>query len=93
MSLSLIKDGINYLFGLGLFANAMLFVPQIIRLIKTKDANGVSLLMLSGFFSLQIISVLHGLVVKDYILSIGFSFSLITCGLTLLLAIFYKNKA
>ena len=89
----MLKEIINFLFGLGLGINAMLFIPQIIKLIQTKDSKSLSLLMFGGFSLLQIISVLHGLVVSDHILAIGFSLSLLTCGTVFLLAVYYRLQA
>jgi len=38
-----LKSFIEVMFGLGLFINVTLFIPQIISLPKTKNAEGVSL--------------------------------------------------
>lgn len=78
------------IFGAGLFINSILFVPQILRLWKTKDAKDISLVTFSGFWILQLFSVLYGFTRHDWIMMIGFSLSLLTCGSVILLIIFYR---
>ncbi|MFN7097008.1 MAG: PQ-loop domain-containing transporter [Gammaproteobacteria bacterium] len=90
--MELTKELINFLFGLGLVINALLFVPQIIKLIKEKNSSELSIITFGGFFILQLLSVLHGIIVRDYILAVGFCCSLLTCGTVLLLIFFYRKK-
>lgn len=90
VNISIIKEIINSLFGFGLVINALLFVPQIIKLIKIKDSSELSLLMFGGFLLLQLITILHGIVVSDHILAAGYILSLLTCGTTFVLALWYR---
>lgn len=83
---------VDVAFGLGMFINALLFVPQAIKLWRTKDAVGVSLLTFGGFNLIQILAVLHAYFVKDYILLLGFTASFFTCGAVTVLALFYKLR-
>ncbi len=83
---------IELAFGVGLFVNAILFVPQIISLYKLKDSKEVSLLTFGGFLLLQIITIMHGFVVKDYLLIFGFMLSVVTCGTTTWLIIWYRIR-
>lgn len=87
-----IESAIEVIFGLGLFINAVLFVPQIIRLYKTKNSDEVSLLTFGGFWVLQFFTLLHGYLHKDYLLMFGFILSLITCGTVTAMIIFYRYK-
>lgn len=84
------KDIIEICFSSALFVNALLFIPQAIRLWKTKSPEGVSLLTFGGFTLIQLLAVLHGYLKQDYILLIGFGLSFITCGVITSLLIFYK---
>lgn len=86
-----IKYFVDIVFSLGLFINAMLFIPQAITLYRNKHANDVSLVTFLGFNVLQFFTVLHGYLVGDYILMIGFLLSFITCSIVTGL-IFYYNK-
>lgn len=88
--MALIKNIIEIGFGAGLFVNALLFVPQIIKLLRVKDAKELSLLTFSGFCFIILFVILHGLINKDYFLVIGYSLSLIMCGLVTGLIIFYR---
>jgi MtN3 and saliva related transmembrane protein len=88
----LIKNVIEIGFSAALFVNAALFLPQIIRLLKVKDGKGLSLLTFGGFNLIQIFVILHGFIVKDYLLVTGYLLSLITCGFITLLIIFYRLK-
>lgn len=83
---------IEILFGLGLFFNAVLFIPQAIILYKKKDSKELSLITFTGFNFIQLFSVLHGYLVKDYILMFGFLFSLITGGIVTIMIILYRKN-
>lgn len=83
---------IEILFGLSLFLNAMLFIPQALRIYKNKSAQSISLVTFIGFMFMQVISILYGIVKNDWILTIGFGVSLITCSSIVLLALIYKNR-
>lgn len=82
---------IALLFGLGLFINALLFIPQIIRLYKSKNSTGVSLITFGGFTFLQLLAIFHGYFQNDYTLMIGYLFSVLTCGTVFILILFYRN--
>lgn len=79
-------------FGLGLFVNALLFVPQIIKLLRTKDSAEVSFLTFAGFNVLQILMIWHGFLHNDYALILGGFASLITCGAVTVLICLYRRK-
>lgn len=81
---------VEALFSLGLFINAALFVPQVIKLYRTKDTQGLSLITFGGFNLIQLSAILHGVIHHDYLLVLGFSLSLITCGMVTILLIWYK---
>lgn len=83
---------IELMFGLGLFFNAALFIPQIIKLYKTKNSQGHSLLTFAGFNLIQLFTLLHGYLRKDYLLMFGFVLSLITCGIISFMIIYYRYK-
>jgi len=81
---------IEVVFSLGLFINAALFVPQIIKLYRQKDSAELSLLTFSGFNLIQLSMVLHAYLHDDYILLIGSFLSLVTCGAVTCLIIIYR---
>lgn len=83
---------VGTVFGFGLFINALLFVPQIIKLLRTKDSTEVSLLTFAGFNVLQILMIWHGYLQNDYALILGGIISLIACGTVTLLICFYRKK-
>jgi MtN3 and saliva related transmembrane protein len=90
MSIEIIKNIVEICFSAGLFVNALLFVPQIIKLWRTKESKDLSLLTFGGFNLIQIFAILHGCFNQDYILTIGFLLSFITCGTITTQIIFYK---
>ena len=90
--MSLIKNFIEIGFSLGLFVNAILFLPQIIKLVKVKDSRELSLLTFGGFSIIQLFVILHGIVVKDYLLIYGYLISLIMCGTVTLLIIYFRYQ-
>ncbi len=88
--MSLLINLIEYGFSISLLINAALFIPQIIALIKSKSAEGVSLLTFAGFNVIQLFILLHGLLIKDYLLTIGYLLSIISCGMVTVLVIYYR---
>lgn len=90
--MTIAKDAIQLLFSAGLFLNALLFIPQAIQIIREKSAKGVSLLTFLGFLLIQFSIVLHGFVVKDYLLVVGYIVSMVTCGTVIVLVLRYRQK-
>ncbi len=88
--MSITEYVVQYGFSISLLANAALFIPQIITLIKKKSALGVSLVTFVGFNIIQLFTLLHGLLEKDYLLAGGYFLSLITCGWVSCLIVYYK---
>ena len=88
----IIKNFIEFSFGAALFLNAALFLPQLVKLIKTKNGQGLSLLTFGGFCFIQLLTILHGIITSDYILVFGYILSLVMCGAVTVLIIFYKIK-
>ncbi len=83
----------EFLFGLGLFINALLFIPQSIKLIKVKHANEISAFTFLGFFLIQTATLIHGFIHHDQLLVMGMLLSMLTCGSVIFLTIFYKLKS
>ncbi|OGT43780.1 MAG: hypothetical protein A3F13_08370 [Gammaproteobacteria bacterium RIFCSPHIGHO2_12_FULL_40_19] len=83
---------INTLFGIGLFVNGLLFLPQAFRLVDQGDSKDISLITFIGFCITQFLAVVYGYLHHDYILMIGYIFALTTCGIVTVLAIFYRIK-
>lgn len=81
---------IETVFSLGLFLNAVLFIPQIIRLYQKKDSRELSLLTFAGFNVIQLFTILHGYINHDYLLMAGFAASFITCGIVTGMIIYYR---
>ncbi len=77
-------------FSISLFINAILFIPQIRIIFQTKSAKDVSLVTFVGFNIIQLFTVLHGLIVHDYILVFGYVLSIITCGAVSALVVYYR---
>ena len=86
------KEIVTFFFGLGFVFNASLFIPQAIKIIKTKSARDVSLVTFAGFNFIQLNGVLYGYYQNDLILMYGNLISFITCAVVTLLAIYYRDK-
>lgn len=86
-----IVNSAEFLFALGLFVNAFLFIPQARRIFKQKRSDEVSLVTFGGFWIIQLLTVVHALIKHDWILFTGYILALVTCGAVILLAIRYKN--
>jgi MtN3 and saliva related transmembrane protein len=85
------KNFIETFFSLGLFINALLFIPQIIKLYKTKSSEGFSLITFFGFNFIQIFTIFHGYLHHDILLMFGYILSFVTCGSVTYLIILYKR--
>lgn len=81
---------INFGFSISLIANALLFIPQIISILRHQSVQGVSLLTFAGFNVIQFFTVCHGLIEGDYLLVAGYILSLITCGVVTFLIIYFR---
>jgi MtN3 and saliva related transmembrane protein len=79
------------LFGFSLFANAMLFVPQAVKIIRKKSSKGLSFITFGGFCLFQLVAISYGWIRNDNIILIGYLFSLITCGAVTLLMVLYRE--
>jgi len=86
-----LKYFIELMFGLGLFFNAMLFIPQAVKLFRIKESKDISLITFGGFNVMQIFTILHGYINKDYVLMLGFLLSFVFCGVVTFLIIFYRK--
>lgn len=86
------KVVIEALFGFSLVINATLFIPQIVKLFKTKDADGLSFFTFLGFNCMQFLGALHCYLKEDYLPMLGWIASLFTCGVITILIIFYRSK-
>ena len=87
----MLEQFVNIVFGITLFSNAALFIPQALKLIRSKDPKSLSLVMFLGFNVGQIFSIWHSYYTKDKIFMIGSLATLITCGTITGLIIYYRN--
>ena len=85
-------DIFDWLFGLGLGCNALLFVPQVLAVWRKKSDEGISLITFGGFSVLQAIGIVHGVNHHDWSLILGMAASLLTCGSVTGLTVFYRVK-
>ena len=90
--MQILKDVVFTLFGFSLFTNAVLFIPQAIKIYRTKQAHGFSKIMFVGFCLSQLVAVIYGYMKPDWILMIGFSGAFITCGTVTVLIFIYSKK-
>jgi MtN3 and saliva related transmembrane protein len=87
-----LKQIVAIVFGLGLFGNALLFVPQALAVWRKKTDEGISLITFGGFCILQVLGVVHGFYEHDYSLVLGLGASFLTCGTATALTIFYRTR-
>jgi MtN3 and saliva related transmembrane protein len=86
------KEIVGFIFGLGLMANAGLFVIQAVKIRRARSAAGVSVLTFAGFCLLQVTGILHGIFQRDWYLFSGMVASLLACGTVTALALFYRPR-
>jgi signal transduction histidine kinase/uncharacterized protein with PQ loop repeat len=92
LDLTVVQKVIEFAFSSALFVNALIFIPQAIKIFKEKSAEGVSVLTFFGFLLIQIAIIGHGLIHNDKLLIWGYVLSVITCGSVVLLALYYRNS-
>lgn len=80
------------IFYLAILINAAIFIPQIMQLLKNKDARNVSVTTFFGFLLLQLIIVFHGISIGDVVIITGYLLSTIACAIVVVLTLFYKLK-
>lgn len=91
--MTITRDVIEFIFSVALFLNAILFIPQALRILKEKSAKNVSLTTFLGFLLIQLAVILHAAITNDYLLMGGYILSVLACGSVVLLIIYYgKNK-
>jgi MtN3 and saliva related transmembrane protein len=82
---------VDFMFGISLFVNALLFIPQAINLYRSKNADTLSKITFIGFCFMQLSAILYGLLAHDFILISGYTLSFITCFTVTILIFKYSN--
>ncbi len=91
--MSTIKLVVDVVFDISLFINAIIYVPQIIKVIRLKESRDLSFITFFGICLLQLIIALHGYFYQDYGLMIGMLAAfVVSCTLTFLLVKYRKVK-
>jgi MtN3 and saliva related transmembrane protein len=70
---------VEFVFGLCLVINAGVFIPQAVKIYKSKNVQGLSLVTFLGFNFVQLFTILHAMINSDMILLYGTLLSFITC--------------
>lgn len=78
-------------FGLALFINALLFVPQIYRIAKLRSSKGVSFITFGGFLLINMLAVAYGVIKHDPVLMIGYLLSAVLNFILVVLIILYRE--
>ena len=79
LSVSNVVTCIEFVFGLCLVINAGVFIPQAVKIYKSKNVNGLSLTTFLGFNFVQLFTMLHAIINSDTVLLYGTLLSFITC--------------
>lgn len=88
----MLKEVIHIIFGMAMFINAALFIPQAIKLLRIKQAKDLSLITFGGFCLIQASAVAYGYIQNDLYMAGIYSLSLLTCGfVTFLIFLYWKN--
>lgn len=91
MTITVFEKIITFIFGCGLIFNAILFIPQALRIYKTKSSKDLSLITFVGFTLTLLAAVAYGFIQKDNVLIFGYLISLLTCGAVTLLIFIYRR--
>ena len=85
------RDVIDFIFSSALFINAILFIPQALKIYQQKSAKDVSIFTFLGFLFIQIAIIAHGIIAKDMLLIYGYLLSVITCGSVVIFSLYYRK--
>ena len=89
----MLEHFVTTMFGLPLFTTAVCFIPQALKILKTKSASSISLITFVGFNIGQIFSMWHAYYIQDWIFFAGTAVTFITSGAVTVLALHYgKSK-
>ena len=89
--INILKDTIQFVFTTALFTNAILFIPQTIKIFKEKDGREISLVTFGGFLLIQFTILLHGIIEHDFLLILGYAFSMLACGSVVIGALLFRK--
>jgi MtN3 and saliva related transmembrane protein len=87
-----LKEIVAVAFGLGLLVNASLFVPQAVKILRSRSAKDVSLVTFGGFNLLQLIGIAHGYLQGDLSLLLGMVASFVACGAVTVSGLVYRRS-
>jgi len=90
--MEIVKTTVDIIFGFGLFINAIIYLPQVIKIIRLKEAKDLSFVTFFGICLLQLVMGLHGYFHQDYVLMVGMWASLIVSAFLTYLIVLYGNK-
>lgn len=88
-----IRIFVESVFGLCLLFNAFVFIPQAMKVYKTKDVRGLSLITFIGFNIVQFFTILHGIINRDFVLVCGNVLAFVTCGIVTFFIVKYHKKS
>lgn len=83
---------IGLLFIMVLVVNTLLFIPQIIYILRRKTDQALSTLTLGGWIFMQLTLLYYGIVNQNYLLAISGVFSLLTCVIMVVLSLRYRES-
>lgn len=90
--MNIVKEFIEFIFSIAMIINAILFVPQAIRIYRRKSAHDISFITFAGFSLIQFAAILHGYITQDYLLMYGTLISFIPCMIVTFLILFYRGR-
>lgn len=88
----MIKTIVDILFDFSLVINALVLLPQIIKVIRLKATKELSFLTFFCIFLLQLLFGLHGYFHQDYALMIGMIAAMLVTGTLNVLILFYRKN-
>ncbi len=90
--MTLVKFIAEPVFDVSLFLNARLYIIQLYKLIKTKNADNISLSTFVLFFFILLVQALQAYYLSDYGYFIGMIASLIASSSLILFILYYRFK-
>ena len=90
--MSIAHEAFHWLAGIGGIVNALLFVPQIVKLLRCRCADGVSVGMYVGFLGLQVVTGADLAFHQVWTLVAGMAASAVATSTVIALAVRYQHR-
>lgn len=85
------KLAIDFIVNLTPFVSFLFFIPQAMKIFRTKAGENVNVPIFLGFLLIQCSLILQGIINQNYLLTLGYILYITVCGALIILSLIYKK--